>query len=312
MPKEMNVEVRITDWQHARDDARAIRTEVFIQEQKVPEEMEWDDDDLTAVHFVLYDKGTPAGCARLLPDGHFGRMAVRREWRRSGAGSVLLQSLIQYAFGQGNMDILRASAQTKALLFYHSNGFSADGGFYADADMPHVHIHRERKKLPASDYLMPAKDATVHTLDTVIAQMGWLEIALSGNPYHVTLICGTPQYALWSAQAVIDAISQYVRAETSHGPRLTIVFPADIKGMERHPLVVLQQRLSSLIEIRIQPRIGRHTLLLAEPWGVMHFSDEDHALGELNNPAKVEHLKMEMKEMLEHSHAPHSSPQIML
>ena len=78
-------------------DARAIRTEVFIQEQKVPEEMEWDDDDLTAVHFVLYDKGTPAGCARLLPDGHFGRMAVRREWRRSGAGSVLLQSLMARA-----------------------------------------------------------------------------------------------------------------------------------------------------------------------------------------------------------------------
>lgn len=306
------MEVRITDWQHARDDARAIRTEVFIREQKVPEELEWDDDDLTAVHFVLYDKGTPAGCARLLPDGHFGRMAVRREWRRSGAGSVLLQSLIQYAFGQGNLDILRASAQTKALLFYHSNGFSADGGFYPDADMPHVHIHRERRALPVSDYLMPAKDATVHHLDTLIAQIGWLEIALSGNPHHVTLICGTPEYALWSESAVIEAISQYVRAETSHGVRMRIIFPADIKGMERHPLVQLQQRLSSLMEIRIQPRIGKRTELLAEPWGIMHFSDEAHALGELNNPAKVEHTKMELQELLEHSHAPHTAPQLML
>ena len=81
------MEVRITDWQHAREDARAIRTEVFIREQKVPEEMEWDDDDLTAVHFVIYDDGTPAGCARLLPDGHFGRMAVRREWQRAQVSS---------------------------------------------------------------------------------------------------------------------------------------------------------------------------------------------------------------------------------
>ncbi len=306
------MEVRITDWQHAREDARAIRTEVFIREQNVPEEMEWDDDDLTAVHFVIYDGATPAGCARLLPDGHFGRMAVRREWRRSGAGSRLLQALITYAFDEAGMEKLQASAQTKALLFYHRNGFTADGEFYPDADMPHVHIHRERNNHPPGNFLIPEQDNSVHPLNSPIAQTGWLEIALSGNPQHITLMCGNLNAPLWSEAAVVDAISQYVRADSRHSPSLTLVLPDDIKGMTHHPLLQLQQRLSSLIEIRVQPRMSRQSLLLAEPWGLMQFSDDGHALAELNNPSKVSHLKMELKELLEHSHAPHTTPRALL
>lgn len=306
------MEVRITDWQHARDDARAIRTEVFIREQNVPEEMEWDDDDLTAVHFVIYDEGVPAGCARLLPDGHFGRMAVRREWRRSGAGSRLLQALIIYAFDKAGMKVLRASAQTKALLFYHRNGFTADGDFYPDADMPHVHIHRERNNHPPGDYLVPGQDKRVHALNSRVAQAGWLEIALSGNPQHVTLLCANLNAPLWSETAVVDAIRQYVCTDSHHTPQLTLILPSDIKGKTHHPLIELQQRLSSLIEIRIQPRMSKQTLLLAEPWGVMQFSDDEHALAELNNPSKVNHLKMELRELLEHSHAPHTTPRVLL
>lgn len=306
------MEVRITDWHQARDAARAIRTEVFIREQKVPEELEWDDDDLTAVHFIAWDKGEPAGCARLLPDGHFGRMAVRREWRRSGTGTVLLQSLIQYAFSQAGMEILRASAQTKALMFYHSNGFNADGGFYADADMPHVHIHREHRARSLSDHLIPGKDRETHRLETLIAQSGWLEIVLSANPHHVTLLCGDPHHALWSDPAVIEAFSQYVRTDSSHGPRLTLLFPSEEKHWERHPLVQLQQRLSSLIELRIQPQIPKQALLLAEPWGVMQFVNDEIAMAEMNNPSRVEHLKLELRSLLEHSHRPQNAPQSFL
>jgi predicted GNAT family N-acyltransferase len=134
-----------TGWE--RDAARlaAVRRTVFIDEQSVPEAMEWDADDAGALHFLAeLDDGTPVGCARLLPDGHVGRMAVLPPWRGQGIGRALLAAALRAAHARGHAAV-RLSAQVHAAAFYARDGFVAEGGVYDEAGIPHVAMV---KKLP--------------------------------------------------------------------------------------------------------------------------------------------------------------------
>lgn len=131
-----------TAW--ARDAARlaAVRRTVFIDEQGVPEAMEWDEHDAVSVHFLVLAKdGTPIGCARLLPDGHIGRMAVLPAWRGHGIGRALLDAAMSAARARGHAT-LRLSAQIHAAAFYSRAGFVVDGPAYEEAGIPHVAMHR--------------------------------------------------------------------------------------------------------------------------------------------------------------------------
>lgn len=131
-----------TDWD--RDAARlaAVRRTVFIEEQGVPEALEWDEHDPVSVHFLaLAQDGTPIGCARLLPDGHIGRMAVLPAWRGRGVGRALLDAAIEAARVRG-YPTLHLSAQTHAAAFYARAGFAVDGPEYEEAGIPHVAMHR--------------------------------------------------------------------------------------------------------------------------------------------------------------------------
>lgn len=131
-----------TDW--ARDAARlaAIRRTVFIDEQGVPEALEWDEHDATALHLLAQaGDGTPIGCARLLPDGHVGRMAVLPAWRRQGVGQALLAAVMDAAQARGHVT-LRLSAQTHAAGFYARAGFVVVGDEYEEAGIPHVAMQR--------------------------------------------------------------------------------------------------------------------------------------------------------------------------
>ena len=131
-----------TDW--ARDAVRlgAIRRKVFIDEQGVPEALEWDADDAGSLHLLatLAD-GTAIGCARLLPDGHIGRMAVLPEWRGHGVGQALLATARRLAESQGHACVL-LSAQTHAAGFYAAAGFTAVGKLYEEAGIPHVAMQK--------------------------------------------------------------------------------------------------------------------------------------------------------------------------
>lgn len=131
-----------TDW--TRDAARlgAIRRHVFIDEQGVPEDLEWDAADATATHFLaLTIEGQPVGCARLLPDGHIGRMAVLPDWRGQGVGRALLSVALATARRKG-LALIRLSAQAQAVHFYLQAGFTVVGDLYQEAGIPHVTMQK--------------------------------------------------------------------------------------------------------------------------------------------------------------------------
>jgi len=123
--------------------ARPVREKVFVEEQGVPRELEWDEWDERCEHAVACDsQGRAIGTARLLPEGRVGRMAVLVEWRRRGVGAALLGALIALA-RERSMPRVTLHAQTHAAGFYRRFGFSERGGEFSEAGIPHVEMALE-------------------------------------------------------------------------------------------------------------------------------------------------------------------------
>lgn len=132
--------IRYGDWATMSAEAKLIRTEVFVEEQGVPAELEMDNMDVLCLHAVAYDAaGEPIGTGRLLPDGHIGRMAVRKTARGSGIGGALLQALMAKAGARGDRRVV-LNAQSVAAPFYRAHGFVIDGEEFFEAGIAHVQM----------------------------------------------------------------------------------------------------------------------------------------------------------------------------
>lgn len=132
-------EVIAGGWEQLEKDAKYIREQVFIQEQGIASEDEWDDFDATAVHFMVYDKEQPIATARLLPQHSVGRFAVLIPYRKQGIGKILMQHIIDYARNQ-KLPYLKLSAQTYVTAFYEALGFNVQGEVYQDCGIPHINM----------------------------------------------------------------------------------------------------------------------------------------------------------------------------
>ncbi len=141
----MQFSARLCTWQEAEPSLRAIRTQVFIQEQKVPKALEWDGEDDHAQHALASTlDNLPIGTARLLLHSslaHIGRMAVLPEWRGHGVGSALLELMLGAAQARGATAVF-LNAQTSAVGFYVRAGFAAEGEEFLDAGIPHLRMTR--------------------------------------------------------------------------------------------------------------------------------------------------------------------------
>lgn len=136
----MTFTVRQADWDADREPLMAVRREVFMEEQGISAELEWDGLDPDCRHFLALDAGGRAiGTARLLPDGHIGRVAVVRPWRGRGVGTALLRLAVATARTLGFVQV-ELAAQTHAIGFYQRLGFVAYGPEFPDAGIPHRHM----------------------------------------------------------------------------------------------------------------------------------------------------------------------------
>ena len=134
----MNFHLTFGDWENQKKDAQVVRYAVFVAEQNVPVELEWDDMDSVCLHILAYDDSDQVlGTGRLLPDGHIGRMAVLKRMRGNGVGSAMLAALIERAKERGH-ETVRLHAQIHAEPFYRRHGFSREGDEFMEAGIRHV------------------------------------------------------------------------------------------------------------------------------------------------------------------------------
>ena len=136
------LEVRLLDWPSAQADAKPIRFTVFVDEQRVPAEIELDEHDAECLPALAYVDRKAVGTGRLLPDGHIGRMAVLKSARGKGVGKALLRALVEAARRSGDREVL-LSAQVHAVGFYRGEGFELEGPVYEEAGIPHQAMRRQ-------------------------------------------------------------------------------------------------------------------------------------------------------------------------
>ena len=135
----MNIKIIEVDWSEQQEALSDIRREVFIEEQHVPKDLEWDGLDAECRHVLAYDQTQqlPVGTGRLVADGQIGRMAIRKDYRRNGIGHKILQKLIELAIRDGHTQVY-VHAQLYVVEFYQQAHFEISGDTFMDAGIPHV------------------------------------------------------------------------------------------------------------------------------------------------------------------------------
>lgn len=130
-------------WEQAQAAAAPLRFAVFVDEQKVPLDLELDEMDEKSLHAIAFDEaGKAIGTGRLLPDGRIGRMAVAKQWRRRGVGAEILEALVAEAHRRGFREV-HLSAQLQAAEFYRAHGFVAEGKVYEEAGILHQKMRKQ-------------------------------------------------------------------------------------------------------------------------------------------------------------------------
>jgi predicted GNAT family N-acyltransferase len=139
MVNTMNVS--ITSFHEAEQAIRHVRGSVFVKEQGVPNEDEYDDNDNVCVHAIAWDDGRPVGTGRLSDDGRIGRIAVMRQARGKGTAKAIILALEQHARKCG-LSHLWAHAQVQALGFYKKVGYLVEGDAFMEDGIPHKRIKK--------------------------------------------------------------------------------------------------------------------------------------------------------------------------
>ncbi|MBB6478381.1 GNAT family N-acetyltransferase [Spirochaeta isovalerica] len=137
----MAVRYIVADWDKHKEQLSAVRHEVFVKGQNVPLELEQDESDSRYSHILALDGDIPIGTARLTTDGHIGRVAVLKEYRKLGIGRELIRQIEEIAFELG-FDEVELGAQLHAVPFYEKLGYRAFGNIYMDAGIEHRHMKK--------------------------------------------------------------------------------------------------------------------------------------------------------------------------
>ncbi len=267
-------EIHVTrvDWIDGKV-VRDIRQQVFIDEQQVPEDLEWDAEDDSASHFLLFYQQQPAATARLLHDGHIGRVAVLPGFRGIGLGAEIMQQVIAFAEASG-MQELHLSAQIHAIAFYRKLGFSVTSEEYLDAGIPHQDMcwqasDQASMPLPDIEFDSPGR-FTIHNPDhspqpvpgPVVEVDGLIAVTDANALPQVATLVGqcrrrlriySPEQARWLFNRLdfITVCEQLIARESM--TRIQILLQSvDTDFLQGRTLLSLAHRFPSLCEIRCQ------------------------------------------------------------
>jgi predicted GNAT family N-acyltransferase len=244
--------VATADWSNDgdRDACKAVREQVFMLEQGVSREDEWDEFDERSRHVVARDlAGNPIGTGRLTPAAMVGRMAVLRDWRGRQVGAVMLSALIEQARAMA-YPAIELHAQTSAVPFYERYGFERYGEEFVECEIPHFHMRLELAPIAPPDRPGPPPRPEVQTLAVESREQAFdATLALIGSARRDLYIYTRdldPQ--LLDTEPVLDALKRLaIRGRASI--RILVQEPIQV-ARRGHRLVALAQRLTSMFSLR--------------------------------------------------------------
>jgi predicted GNAT family N-acyltransferase len=249
----INAGFRVEPADYAVDfaDLRAVREPVFVVEQQVPIEEEWDELDPQCRHVIARDEANrPIGTGRLTPERKIGRMAVLAEWRGKGVGDALMEALMDDARALGWPEI-SLNSQTHAMPFYARHGFEAFGDEFMEAGIPH---RKMRKLLGAPDpgrrpRPTPMGDAALREFTSESEVRDFAVELLGRARREIRVFTRDLEPALYGHAALLDALRTFATSGRGPSVRVIVVEPERLRG-ESHPLLPLAQRLSSVFALR--------------------------------------------------------------
>ena len=249
IPEDFRVEP--ADWTTDLDALRAVREQVFVVEQRVPIEEEWDALDPRSKHVIARDADDqPIGTGRLTPDRAIGRMAVLKEWRGRGVGEALLHALLDQARSLG-YPAVEIHAQTHAIPFYEKFGFEAYGDEFLECDIAHRMMRidlaaKEARVLPPLPPKPEPRALVAEGRDQAVAAIADL---LADTTHELAIYTRDLDPALLDVPSILDAIKRI--ALSGRRARIRVLVQEPRKPVaDGHRLIALAQRLPSVIEFR--------------------------------------------------------------
>jgi predicted GNAT family N-acyltransferase len=243
--------VEPADWITDLAALRAVREPVFIVEQNVPLEDEWDALDPRSRHVIARaNDDTPIGTARLTPERMIGRMAVVADWRGRGVGAALLEAILDQARAQGHAAV-ELHAQVHAIPFYAKFGFVAYGDEFDECAILHRRMRldlaapamREAQPLAPKPQARALVATDRHEAVAAIAEL------LADARHEIAIYSRDLDPVLLDLPPILDAIKRV--ALSGRRARVRILVQEPRKPLaDGHRLLALAQRLPSLIELR--------------------------------------------------------------
>jgi len=286
------IEIRRADWNRDRDVLAEIRRRVFIEEQGVPPELEWDGKDEDAAHWLAQLNGQPIGTARMLRDGHVGRMAVLARGRHQGAGTALLKTIIADAHEQQLRELF-LHAQTHALTFYQRFGFVAEGPEFLDAAMP----HRTMRLILRADRTLGRDSARLNVVDRRA-----LAIDLARQTKRtLRVLSNTLDPDTFDNLEFTHALSQLARYSRYSDIRLLVVEARPI-AQRGHRVLELARKLSTAIQLRrvdCEPATITENFIVADETGVLCYAlrEPEKAWADYHNRPLAENYALQFDEL---------------
>jgi predicted GNAT family N-acyltransferase len=268
MTASTDINVRAADWEQDAAALEALRTAVFVEEQGVPRDIEWDGRDSEARHVIAEDAGGVIGCGRILPDGRIGRLAVQAGRRSGGIGRQLLDALLDVAHSRGLISVY-LHAQVSALAFYERAGFVADGEEFLEGGIAH------RNMTQRLDYRDWDRDVFPVTFPTPFDQLAVAQARLCRR--ELAILSPTLDRRVFSTEDLASGIRALLRRGRPCRARILIQDSRPL-AQQGHLLLELARRVPSSMELRKLPEHpdwNGDTLVLRDRGAVLAFPGGD-------------------------------------
>jgi len=251
IPADFTVATAIWDNDEDREACRAVREQVFVVEQGVSREDEWDASDATARHVLARDlTGNPIGTGRLTTDRMIGRMAVLRDWRGRHVGEAMLNLLLEQARAV-NYSEVQLHAQTRAVAFYEKFGFAKYGNEFVECGIAHVNMRIDLMPMSAPMRPLPAPRPERRVVNVESREDAVREtLALIEDARHELCIYTRDlDPLLLENEPALEAMKRV--AISGRGARIRIIIqdPQTVV-VHGHRLIALAQRMTSVFGLR--------------------------------------------------------------